>query len=191
MEINPLAILQARMGSTRLPGKMLLPLNGHPLIYWAWRRSVEAFGGENVVVAIPDSTENEPLAAFCERIGASLFQWDGPEADVLGRFYWCANAYRWHMDSVICRITPDDPWKSPELMRRVASGERHPVERSCEAFTLGWLNLAHEHVTDPADREHLTNVLSPMPPPKTPEGLWSIDTEADYQEAKKRTEWPK
>jgi len=178
------------MGSKRLEGKMLLPLNGKPLIFWAWRRSVEAFGPDNVVVAIPDTPENAPLAAYCERIGANFTLWDGPEDDVLARFYWVANSMRWHHDSVIVRVTPDDPFKVPDLMRRVAAGERHPVELSCEAFTLGYLNMAHEHVTDPADREHLTNILGVVPPPKAPPGIWSIDTMEDLEAARELKEWP-
>jgi len=189
--IAPLAIVQARMGSKRLPGKMMLPLKGQPLIYHAWRRSIEAFGDANVVVAMPASKENDPLAAFCDRINAKVFRFDGPEWDVLGRFYACANAMRWHYDAIICRVTADDPFKVPELMKRVAAGERHPVELSCEAFTLGWLNLAHENVFHMDDREHLTNILNTVLPPKAPEGIWSIDTQEDYEAAQAMEEWPK
>ena len=124
MIANPLAIIQARFASTRLPGKMILPIAGRPLIWYAWRRSVEAFGEENVVIAIPFTDDNAPLIAICERFGARVFTWDGPEDDVLGRLWHCAYTYRWPPHSVICRVTPDDPWKGPELMRRVAAGER-------------------------------------------------------------------
>lgn len=189
--IAPLAILQARMGSTRLPGKMLLPLNGHPLIYWAWRRSVEAFGEANVVVAMPASEENEPLAEFCERIGATVFKFNGPEEDVLARFYYCAHTFRWNPQSIIVRVTGEDFRKDPQMMKEVSLGYRHPVEQSCEAFTLEQLDIAHSYVEDPEQREHITYALFTTPPPDAPAGVWSIDTQEDYEVAQNLTEWPK
>ena len=65
MTPNDLAIIQARFGSKRLPGKLMLPLAGKPLLWWSWRRSVEAFGDANVVVAMPASKENDVLRAYC------------------------------------------------------------------------------------------------------------------------------
>jgi spore coat polysaccharide biosynthesis protein SpsF (cytidylyltransferase family) len=162
---------------------MLLPLNGHPLIWWAWRRSIEAFGEANVVVCIPATEENQPLKDFLLRpgINAQVFEWEGPEEDVLGRLYYAANTYRWHPHSVICRVTPDDPRKEPGLMQAVAIGARHPVEQSCEAVTLEYLSVLHHNVTDPMDREHLTRILSPVPPPPAPEGIWTVDTQEDLE----------
>ena len=184
----PLCIVQARMGSKRLPGKMMLPLAGQPLIYHAWRRSVEAFGESNVVVAIPASEENAPLKAFLERIDANVFEWDGLEGDVLSRFYYCANAYRWHPDTIILRVTPDDPLKRRDLMLKVMMGERHPVELSCEAITLEYLALLFANVEDLDAREHLSLVFSPVDPPAPPEGVWTIDTMEDYEAMKLKME---
>jgi len=181
MTIPPLAIIQARMGSTRFPGKMMAPLAGKPLVYWSWRRSVEAFGEANVVVAIPASEENAPLKAFLERIGATVYQWFGDEDDVLGRFYYAAHTYRWSPDAVICRVCGEDPLKDPKLMQAVAAGARHPVELSCEATTLQSLTILHFGVTDPEQREHLSLILSPVMPPAPPAGVWSVDTEDDLQ----------
>jgi len=184
MTAPPLAIIQARMGSQRFKGKMMAPLAGHPLIYWSWRRSVEAFGEANVVVAIPaikNFPENEPLKAFLDRIGALVFEWGGPENDVLGRYYFCSHTYRWSPDAVICRVTPDDPLKDPKLMQAVAAGARHPVELSCEATTLQSLTILHFGVTDPEQREHLSLILSPVMPPAPPKGVWSVDCEEDLQ----------
>jgi len=178
-DIPPLAVLQARMGSTRLPGKMIRPLAGRPLIWWAWRRSVEAFGEDNVVVAMPATEENNVLAELVKNFGGKVFRWNGDENDVLGRFYFCAHTFRWHPNSVICRITPDDPLKQPKLMKEVSWGVRHPVELSCEATTLQELSILHATVTELADREHLTWLLSPVPPPLAPPGVWSVDTEED------------
>ena len=115
MNVPPLCIIQARWDSKRLPGKMLLKLGDETLITRAWRIACEAFGESNCVVATPKA-EN-PLIEELRRIGAVVFQWAGPEWDVLSRLYACAHTYRWHPDSVIVRYTPDDPFKSVEALR--------------------------------------------------------------------------
>jgi spore coat polysaccharide biosynthesis protein SpsF (cytidylyltransferase family) len=182
--IHPLCIVQARLGSTRLPGKMLLGLGGMTLIERAVRTATLAFGWDNVIVAHPDTPENAPLVAELERISARRFAWAGPENDVLSRVYHCSHTYRWHPDSVIVRYTPDDPWKDVASLRRVAAGERLPVEMGGEAFTLAQLDRAytrpwHTH----EEKEHITHALFPIAPPKPPAGVWSIDTQADYDAA--------
>lgn len=198
--MNPLAIVQARIGSTRLPRKMLLDLGGKPLIWWAWRAAVDAFGAENVVVAIPATPENDELAEVVDgfrrydrsKIGnANVFRWDGPENDVLGRFHACAHTYRWHPDSVIVRVTPDDPFKVPERLRRVARGERHPVEMGGEAFTLAMLDRAYQRNRAHGDEkrmayqaEHITYALFKCDAPPAPPGVWTIDTAEDLEAAR-------
>jgi spore coat polysaccharide biosynthesis protein SpsF (cytidylyltransferase family) len=179
MTIPPLAIVQARMGSTRLPGKMLKLVGRETMVARAWRLSCEAFGEENCVVAYPNTDENLALAAELYRIGARRFAWDGDEADVLARFYACATLFRSDRDSVVVRITPDDPLKRPALMRRVAAGERLPVELSAEAFTLRMLEEAHFRETDSVKREHISYAMYPVGPPPAPAGTWTVDTESD------------
>lgn len=183
---EPFAIIQARMGSTRLPGKMLLPLGGETVIERGWRIACEAFGKDNCVVAHPDTEENLPLAAELYRIGARRFPYKGNESDVLSRFWHCAHTYRQSGDDVIVRVTPDDPLKRPALMRRVASGERLPVELSAEAFLLSMLDAAHATEVDAVRREHISYALYPVPAPKAPDGVWTLDTADDYRELQKR-----
>lgn len=149
-----LAIIQARLGSARLPNKMLLPVGGIPLIRRAWEDTSALFGITNTVVAIPAGPENEPLRAACG-VGAIVFSWDGPESDVLGRLHACANHYRQDLADVIARITPDDV----------------PVDPLRERFTLGWLNDAHATVTDPVLREHVGHLLP---------GRVEVNTAEDY-----------
>lgn len=184
----PLAIVQARMGSTRLPGKMMLPLHGRPLIYHAWRRAVEAFGEEHVVFAFPASPENDVLVAYADRLGARVFSWDGDEWDVLGRLHACAHTFRWHPDSVIVRITPDDPLKDPELLRRTAMGERFAPEIGGEATTLLMLDILHQQITDPMLREHVGHIFNHGPPSPLPPGVWTVDTEEDLEAMRLRME---
>lgn len=197
MSAPVLCVIQARYHSTRLPGKMLLtlddPVHGtETLIARAWRLACEAFGADNVVMAMPKSDELEPLGDEIRRIGAEMFLRDGVEADVLSRFYLCAHRYRWRPDTVIVRYTPDDPWKYPPAMRLVAEGRRMPVEAGCEAFTLAMLDRAqqnwHWHFPDDLKRrEHITLALFPTEPPPAgphPSGTWTIDTPEQLEAAR-------
>lgn len=192
----PLAIVQARIGSTRLKNKMLLDLGGRPLVWWAWKASVDAFGADNVVCAIPQSLDNEPLVQAIVGFGGNVYRSGVPESDVLGRFHDCAHHFRWHPDSVIVRVTPDDPFKVPAMMRRVAAGERLPVELGGEAFTLdmldqahyAWLDLTHNHEQKLHEREHFTHAIFaglPLAPPPPP-GVWTVDTAEDLEAARAR-----
>lgn len=198
--IPPLAIVQARLGSARLPGKVLLPLGGKSLIQHVWERAAEAFYAQHVVVACPADELNKPLRTAVENFGGQVFAWDGPENDVLGRFHACAHTYRWHPDSVIVRVTPDDWNKQPAMMKRVAAGERLPVELGAEAFTLAQLDAAMEKwvvegfafgrpIYNPA-REHITHALFSHPAPAAPDSQvpWSIDSREDYDAVRRAVE---
>lgn len=203
MDVKPLCIVQARYHSHRLPGKMLMTLGGETLIARGYRIACEAFGKENVIVAIPMSDTISPLADELDRIGARMMAWDGDESDVLGRFHHVAHRFRWSPDSVIVRYTPDDPFKTVDGLRRVAAGERLPVEIGGEAFTLAQLDAARErwrHAGDitahpsslayemASNREHISYALFDTPAPPAPPGIWSIDTRDDYLAALARIE---
>jgi spore coat polysaccharide biosynthesis protein SpsF (cytidylyltransferase family) len=181
--VTPLCIIQARMGSKRLPNKMLLRIKDVPLIEIAWRNAVSIFGRENVVVAYPHTLENLPLSMFLGNLGALRFEYDGDEDDVLSRFYHCATSYTNDPNCVIHRWTPDDPYKTPEAVKRVLAGERLPVELGGEAFTLAQLKHAHETVKDAFRREHISYALFATPAPPPPEGIWTVDTLEDYEAA--------
>lgn len=189
LDVMPLCIIQARMGSQRLPGKVLMEIGGMTLLERAWRVASEAFTSDHVVIAYPDTIENRPIAAHASAMTAQTFAWDGAENDVLGRFWACAHTYRWHPDSVIVRYTPDDWKKGPYSLRAVASGQRMPVEIGGEAFTLAQLDAAYERYrvfpSDSTEREHITYALFPIGAPASPKKdiPWSIDTEDDYRAA--------
>jgi spore coat polysaccharide biosynthesis protein SpsF (cytidylyltransferase family) len=169
---------------------MLLRLNDETLIARAVRLAGEAFGAGNVVVAIPPRDVDGPLGAELQRIGALVEAPDVDEQDVLSRFWRVANKYRWHPASVIVRWTPDDPFKIPAMCRRVALGERLPVELGAEAFTLQMLYEAHHREAYFAHngtedrnprREHITLALFPLDgPPHAGETQVTVDTPADW-----------
>ena len=187
--IPPLAIIQARLGSTRLKNKMLLEVGGRSLIRRAWDASVEGFGEANVGFAVPSNEKGAALLMVAIKLipHVNVFQWDGLEDDVIGRFWHCAHRYRWHPDSVIVRVTPDDPFKDSRMMLRVANGERLPVEQGAEAFTLAMLDQAYYKITE--EREHLGMIFFPTRPPPPPPGVWSIVTAEDL--AKANLQWTK
>lgn len=185
----PLCIIQARYHSTRLPGKMCLRLADETLIARAVRIARTAFG-PHVVVSAPATDRDTPLGEEIAHLGAPVAWWPGDEADVLGRFHAVAHQYRWHPSAVIVRYTPDDFRKTHTMLRRVAAGERLPVEQGGEAFLLALLGYAETHTRpdDPA-REHIGNnlILFPAPAPAPPDDgfPWSIDTAADFDAAER------
>lgn len=191
--VPPLCIIQARLASTRLPNKMLLPFGGETLIARGYRIACEAFGRDNVVVAIPFADSISPLADELDSLDARMIAWNGDDADVLGRFHHVAHRFRWHPDSVIVRYTPDDSFKTVDGLRRVAAGERLPVEIGGEAFTLAQLDEALYLIPPMSDssarwREHITHALFEVAPPSCPPGCWTIDTAEDYEAALARLE---
>ncbi len=167
MNVPPLCIIQARYNSTRLPGKMLLKLGDETLIARAWRIACEAFGQENVIVAIPFDDQAGPLGAELRRMQITVFSYEGDESDVLGRFYACAQSRSIAPNHVIVRLTAEDPFKDPALMTLVARKQAQsqvgysrivglPLGCDVEAFTMETLDSAHRNATELWDREHVT-----------------------------------
>jgi spore coat polysaccharide biosynthesis protein SpsF (cytidylyltransferase family) len=179
-----LCVVQARMGSKRLPGKMLMKVGGVPLIEIAWKKACEAFDKMDVVVAYP-VCDDYPLDDYCYDNNLLNFVYAGDENDVLGRFYECATYYDLDPTDIIFRYTPDDYRKDVDAMRRVAKGEKGiPVEIGGEAFTFAQLKEWHETVTDPFLREHIGHLITPDPVLPPQDGLpWSIDTQEDLDRA--------
>jgi len=79
------AIIQARLGSTRLPYKMMLSLHGKPIIEWVIRRVKNSKLLDDIVVAIPISEDNDVLAKYITELGVNVYR--GSESNVLNRFY--------------------------------------------------------------------------------------------------------
>lgn len=103
-----IAIIQARIGSTRLPYKMMLSLHGSPIIEWVIKRVQKAKLVDEVIVAIPDSKENDILAKHIKNFNITLFR--GSEENVLNRFY---EAVKNRKSSSIIRVCADNPLIDP------------------------------------------------------------------------------
>lgn len=167
------AIIQARMGSTRLPGKVLKPLEGHPMLWHVVQRVRATPGLAEVVVATPESSENDAIRAFCAQEGIAVFS--GSEEDVLDRYYQAARAFA--ADPVV-RVTSDCPMVDPNLIGRllILFGEGgydyagiaiggaakafgvngYPSGLDAECFSFAALERAWREATLQPEREHVT-----------------------------------
>lgn len=161
-----LAILQARMSSTRLPGKVLMPLAGAPMIVRQIERVARAHRIDRLVVATSTGPEDDILAETCRREGVAVHR--GPLDDVLARFVGALDAFP--ADHVV-RLTADCPLADPEVIDATialqletgadyASNSPEPGAWAkgldVEVITAAALRLAAERATMPEEHEHVT-----------------------------------
>lgn len=192
--MKKVCVVQARTNSSRLPGKVLLPLNGHTVIGEVLTRCWKIPGIDQVVCTVP--TGDLELSKEATKYAPVTI---GPELDVLHRYYRAAYVYD---ADLVMRVTGDCPLISPELCGAVLaklqiegadySSNVHPRTfpqgMDCEAFTFDLLKRAEQEAVE-GEREHVTtwmlrgagikrvNVTSPW----TMEGRLTLDTEVDYK----------
>ncbi len=117
-------IIQARLGSTRLPNKMMLSLHGRPIIEWVIRRTLKSKKLDTIIVAIPETVENDILARHIESLGVAIYR--GSESDVLDRFYHAAISTQ---ATHIVRICADNPLiDGIEIDRLISFYENNPCD---------------------------------------------------------------
>lgn len=159
------AIVQARMGSTRLPNKVMRSIVGLPMIELLLKRLSKAKEVDQIVVATSIDPRNEPLVERVKQLGYACEQ--GSEKDVLSRYLQAAEAH--HAD-VIVRITGDCPLVDPELVDTVISAfKANPVDYfsnvspatypdglDIEVFTLKALQRSAQESDSEYDHEHVT-----------------------------------
>jgi spore coat polysaccharide biosynthesis protein SpsF len=114
MNIN--AFIQARMSSTRFPGKVLHLLNGRPMVSWVIDGVARALPYDSMVLATSDEASDDPLVSYVEQLGLKVVR--GPLNDVFGRFRMClkANPCDWFF-----RISADSPLLNSSLLKIMAS----------------------------------------------------------------------
>ncbi|MBG8554814.1 cytidylyltransferase domain-containing protein [Hymenobacter guriensis] len=165
------AIIQARMGSSRLPGKALLtlPLGGTLTILDHVIRRARRSGVAVIVVATSTLPANDAVAAAVRRAGAQVYR--GSETDVLARFQEAAAAHQ--LDTIV-RLTADNPAIDPHYVRQAL--QQHHLNRADYTHTTGLplgtnleiisgraLALAHAQAQLPDEREHVTPYLRRHP----------------------------
>jgi spore coat polysaccharide biosynthesis protein SpsF len=173
-------IIQARLGSTRLPAKVLLPLpTGRTVLGEVLFRCCRILGVDAVVLATPDTPENEFLlqaATHRQGLPKTIIEVVGPEHDVLARY---AKAAKQVGADVIVRITADCPLLDPHACSEVIKlregtgadyvsnswpARSFPHGYDCEVFTIDALRRAHELTTDASDREHVGPAIQKVLP---------------------------
>jgi spore coat polysaccharide biosynthesis protein SpsF len=164
-----LAFLQARMGSSRLPGKVLMRIQGQTILERAIRRLRAARLLDGVVVLTTELPQDDVVVREARRAGADVFR--GSELDVLRRFQ--AASERFSPDLVI-RATGDNPLIDIGSVDRIISVLRQlaldycmetglPVGAATEAITAAALRKVDAIATEPRDREHVTLYIKEHP----------------------------
>ena len=161
-------VIQARMGSTRLPGKVLLPLGGEPMLMRLVERLKRVRRADQIVIATTTNANDEPIVDLCRQLGVHCHR--GSELDVLARY---AEAARTHQADVVVRITSDCPLIDPALIddviARYQQGDADcvsnmlpptwPFGMAVEVFSASALAEAHAEAVQAAEREHVTPFL--------------------------------
>lgn len=156
-------IMQTRMGSTRLPGKVMKELADHPVVWHDLERIRRATKVDTIVVATTTNPEDNALATYCIENGVACFR--GSSEDVLSRYHGAAEKFG---GDVIVRVTSDCPLIDPAIIDLVIDGlgahdyvtnvldRKFPRGMDTEVFTRATLERAHREATLPFDREHVT-----------------------------------
>lgn len=162
--MRAVAIAQARMGSARLPGKVMARIAGATVIEHVMRRARAIPGIADVCLATSDRAEDDAIAAEGARLGVATYR--GPAEDVLARY---AGAARLMRAEIVMRVTCDCPLLDPEVCGEVlrlrdrtgadfAANVLEPTwpdGLDCEVCTRTMLDRAAAEATDPYDREHV------------------------------------
>lgn len=161
-----IAIIQARMSSSRLPGKVLLDIGEKPMLEWVVERAARAKKVDRVVVATTVDASDDPIAAFCHAHGYECFR--GSLHDVLDRYVQAARHF--HAD-VIVRLTADCPLLDPALVDFTVNAHRDldfvanrlpppwgrsfPIGLDVEVVTRAALERAWAETSEKHHREHV------------------------------------
>jgi spore coat polysaccharide biosynthesis protein SpsF len=195
----PVAIVQARVGSTRLPGKVLLPLAGKPVLFHVVDRLRRVKALAEVVVATTDLPADDPIRSLCRDEGIRCFS--GSENDVLDRYVQAAR--RFGADPVV-RITSDCPLIDPAIVGRAldlfvsAHGElayvgfdgSFPDGLDVEVVARVALETAWREAQLSSEREHVTPFIWKQPKRFPQDRIrndtdlsdqrWTVDEPEDY-----------
>lgn len=194
------AIIQARMGSSRLPGKVLLQIEGHSMLARVVRRARRAELLGEVVVATGLSPDDDPIVDECGRLGVACFR--GSDEDVLSRYHAAA---LFHRADAVVRITSDCPLIDPGVVDRVVHEflEREPdyaaniLDRTwprgldTEVMSIATLDRAFAEAVLPYERIHATpyiyghpecfDLFSVTQPEDLSDGRWTVDSPDDME----------
>lgn len=169
MKSTVTAIIQARMGSTRLPGKAMMDLAGKPLLYHVFQRIQATAGVDCIVLATCHGVENEGIMRLAKSMGIQVFI--GSEDNVLERFYLASQQYG---GDYIMRVTGDNPFTDPgyaeqtirttiETKADLCYFPNLPIGTGVGMITKIALAAAFERSNQPHQREHVTPYIKEHP----------------------------
>jgi len=197
--MKTIAIIQARMGSSRLPGKILMPLGDHNNLYYVTSRCKAITGVDEVIVATSSLTQDDAVEAWCQEQGVTCFR--GSEEDVLSRYIDAAAPYG---PDYVMRVTADCPFVDVEMAEQMLAlakinkvdivdlGATLPRGLAVEVIAYGALQYIDKHGQESRHREHVTYYAyeykqlftrATYQPPANrlhPELRITLDTEEDY-----------
>jgi spore coat polysaccharide biosynthesis protein SpsF len=200
------AVIEARMTSSRLPGKHMLPVNGKPIIEYLIMRLKKVPSLNEIVLAVTTNNTDQPLIELANKTGISYFL--GSENDVMSRVIGAADSVE---GKIIVGITGDCPLIDPLIVEQTiqmfihnscsyvnnAAIPGYPGGMNTQVYELKTLKKSSEMTKDPLDREHVTahifrnpELFQPiylMPPPYLywPELKLELDEQVDYELLKK------
>jgi spore coat polysaccharide biosynthesis protein SpsF len=174
MNSNPeiVCIIQARMGSSRLPGKVLKEICGQPMLAWVTHRAGKSHHVAKIVVATTINPGDDPIEQNCNKLGIDCFR--GNEFDVLDRYYQAALIYK---ADVVVRLTADCPLIDPALIDESIEKlifenadfaanrlpppykRTYPIGLDVEVATFSALEIAWIKAKKPFEREHVMPFL--------------------------------
>ena len=196
------AIIQARMGSTRLPGKVMMDLCGSPVLEHVVNRLNQSKLIDNIIIATSTDSNNQPIIDFCQKNDIDCFV--GSEDDVLDRYYKTAIDNNMKDEDIVIRITSDCPLIDPFVVDKVIEEHisnnndyttnviecTYPDGLDCEVFNFSvlkdtWVNAnlssQREHVTlyirDNPDKFKLGNVKNDI---DLSDLRWTLDEKEDF-----------
>jgi spore coat polysaccharide biosynthesis protein SpsF (cytidylyltransferase family) len=169
------AIIQARMGSTRLPKKTMMRIQNKPLLYYTIKQAQASTKISKIIIATTTLPEDQEIVDFAKSLGLKYYC--GEPLDVLDRFYQCAKKFS--IDNIV-RVTPDDPFVDPCIIDNVIekfetdnfdyvsnsiSKENDVWNHNLNGFPYGLavevisftaLEQAWKNSTKPSEREHVS-----------------------------------
>ena len=168
------AIIQARMGSTRLPGKIMLPVLDKPILEYLINRIKKSSCIDEIIVATSINKNDDIIEKFCKTQKIKCFR--GSEEDVLLRYFEAAKKFS---VDVIVRLTSDTPLLDPKVIDKVVLKynenqydfvsnffplpRTYPDGYNVEVFSMKILKQANQEAEKPSDREHVTTFITMQP----------------------------
>jgi spore coat polysaccharide biosynthesis protein SpsF len=203
--------IEARMGSRRLPGKVLKEVAGMPMLALQIERCRRAKTIDDVIVATTVNSSDEPIVELCQRMNVPYYR--GSEQDVLGRI---VETHKKFKTDLIVELTGDNPLQDPELVDECVNfylandfdyvcnsgpNRRYPDGMNVQVFSADILSLSALKTTTPAEREHVSKYIYSsgnykvhyIDTPKRenldwPELSFTVDTEPEFRFVKEVAE---